>query len=120
MSRTTKPKPALRIAAILFALAFNVMMVSIALLAGESLGLPANLTVGLTLAAAVVAGIATAFYGRTRGGIHAFVGGMISIPILLFFVLPGDNLPWTILAGSFCAVGGIFGEILQRRAKPQL
>jgi hypothetical protein len=45
---------------------------------------------------------------------HAFLGGILSIPILGLFVLPGA---WqlAIFAGAFCTLGGAVTEIVMRR-----
>ncbi|MEZ4635154.1 MAG: hypothetical protein R2856_09325 [Caldilineaceae bacterium] len=56
----------------------------------------------------------SARYAGERGAIHAFLGGFLSMPVLGLFVLV-NNWSFAILAGSFCALGGIAGEIVQRR-----
>jgi hypothetical protein len=58
--------------------------------------------------------VLTAFYVRQRGGVHAFIGGLLSIPILALFILTGL---WqtAILCGAFCTLGGAITEIVMRR-----
>jgi len=61
-----------------------------------------------------MAGVLTALYVRQRGGMHAFIGGLLSIPILALFILPGL---WqtAILCSAFCILGGALAEIVMRR-----
>jgi hypothetical protein len=108
-------RPPLRPTAILFALALNLLLVTLALFVGSGLSVSGGLMAGLPLAGSLVAGLATAFYIRQRAAIHAALGGLISAPLLAIFVLPNTNWSYAILAGAFCAVGGILGEFRQRR-----
>lgn len=68
--------------------------------------------------APLVAGGLTALYVQQRGGIHALLGGMISVPLLGLFVFPGL---WqlAILAGAFCTLGGAVVELVLRRRADQ-
>lgn len=110
-------RPPLRPAGIIFALAANLLLVTLALLAGSVSGVGSGLLAGLTLAAAIIAGLATAAYVGQRAAIHTALGGLLSVPVLALFVLPGNNWSFAILAAAFCTVGGILGEFRQRRAK---
>ena len=115
MSRNPPPRPPLRLTGIVFAFALNLLLVSVVYLTGDAWALGAGPTLALTLIVAVVAGLATTRYVGPRSGIHAFIGGFLSSPILALFVLPPGNWPLALLAGSFCAIGGIAGEFFLRR-----
>jgi len=108
-------RPPLRLTGILFAFALNLLLVTLALFVNSGLATQSGLLVGLPLAGSVVAGLATAFYVGKRAAIHAALGGILSIPVLALFILPGANWSFAILAGAFCAVGGILAEFRQRR-----
>lgn len=116
MSNPRPPKPALRIAGIGFAFALNLFLVSVTSLLGTGWGVAADTLTVLILIAAVIAGLLTTWYVGARSGIHAFIGGLLSVPFLGFFVLVG-NWQLSLLAGSLCALGGIAGEFLQRRRR---
>jgi len=99
---------------VLFAIAVNLLLATLADFAIGQL-MPAVMPSALLrLAASLLAGSLTALYVGTRGGIHAFIGGIISVPLLASFVVPGA---WqvSILAGILCALGGAVTEILRRR-----
>jgi hypothetical protein len=106
---TPPPKPPLRWTGVLFALAANWFLVTASdrALSQISAILPVIL-------APLVAGGLTAFYTRQRGGIHAFLGGMLSVPLLGLLVYPGS---WqlALLAGAFCTLGGAVLELVLRR-----
>lgn len=108
------PRGPIRPVGILFALAINIFLVSLTLFVAGSRGLDLNVTGALLGVAAVAAGIATALYVPRRPAIHAFIGGALSIPLIALFVLEG-NWRFAILAGAFCALGGIAGEFWRRR-----
>ena len=110
-------RPPLRPAAIIFALAANLLMVTLGLLVGSGLSAGSGLLAGLPLAGSILAGLATAFYAGQRAAIHAMLGGLLSIPVLTLFVLPGNNWNYAVLAAGFCALGGILGEFRQRRTQ---
>lgn len=110
-------RPPLRPAGILFASAANLLMVTLGLLVGSGLSAGGGLLAGLPLAGSILAGLATAFYVGQRAAIHAMLGGLLSIPLLAYFVLPNTNWNYAILAAGFCALGGILGEFRQRRTK---
>ncbi len=98
----------------LFALAANLLLVTVADSMAEQLQWRGNLESIAVICGALLAGGFTAFYVRQRGGIHAFIGGMISIPLLGLVILAGA---WqlAILAGAFCTLGGAITELGLRR-----
>ena len=99
---------------VLFALACNMLLVTVADLVIRDQELAVNLAVALRLLAPVVAGLLTALYVRQRGGIHAFIGGMITIPLLALLVFQG-NWQSALLAGALCALAGAVSEVLLRK-----
>ncbi len=98
---------------VLFAVALNVLLSTLADLAVRQLGLDVTPSVAVRLLAPFVAGVLTTLYVGTRGGIHAFLGGLISVPLVALFVLSGA---WrvSLLAGIFCALGGAVTEVVRR------
>ena len=107
-------KPPLLWTGIIFALAANLLLVRLTNILVEQWQPGRSLaTLAITLAP-LVAGILTTFYVRQRGGMHAFIGGMISIPILALFIIPGL---WqtALLCGAFCTLGGALTELVTRR-----
>jgi len=110
-------RPPLRPAGIIFALAANLLLVTLGLLIASGLAAGSGLLAGLPLVGSVLAGLATAFYVGQRAAIHAMLGGLLSMPVMALFVLPGNNWSYAILAAAFCALGGIMGEFRQRRSK---
>lgn len=101
---------------VLFALACNMLLVTVADLVIRDQELGVNLAVVLRLLAPVVAGLLAALYVRQRGGIHAFIGGMITIPLLALLVFQG-NWQSALLAGALCALAGAVSEVLLRKRK---
>ncbi len=112
-----KPKPPLRWSGILFALVANLLFVYLADRLVYALGVSATFEVLATLAAPILAGVATAVYVRVRGGVHALIGGMLSIPLLAFLVFAGV-WQFALLAGAFCGLGGALAEIALRGRAP--
>ncbi|CAN5741355.1 hypothetical protein BH10CHL1_BH10CHL1_27390 [soil metagenome] len=116
--RTQLPveKPPILWTGILFALAANLLLVTVADGGAEQLQLSGSLESIVVIVGALLAGIFTAFYVRQRGGIHAFIGGVISIPLLGLLILVGA---WqlAILAGAFCTLGGTISELMLRRGR---
>lgn len=110
----TSDKGPIRATGILFALAANVLLVTGADMLVRRLGLPLSYEALATLVAPVIAGVATALYVRQRGGIHAFIGGLISMPILTYLVF-GGVWQFGILSGAFCGLAGALTEIFLRR-----
>jgi hypothetical protein len=98
---------------VLFAVALNLLLVTLADLAVRQLGLDVTPSVALRLFAPFVAGVLTTLYVGTRGSMHAFLGGLISVPLVALFVLSGA---WrvSLLAGIFCALGGAVTEVVRR------
>jgi hypothetical protein len=107
-------RPPLRPAGIIFAFALNLLLVTLALFVVSGLSADGRLA-GLALVGSVAAGLITAFYVRQRAAVHAALGGLISAPVLAIFILPNQNWGFAILAGAFCALGGILAEFRQRR-----
>ncbi len=109
----SRAKPPIRWLGVLFAVAMNLVLVTLADLAVRQLGLTVTPSVFVRLVAPFIAGLLTTLYVGQRGGIHAFLGGLISIPLLALFVLTGA---WrvSLLAGAFCAFGGTLTEIIRR------
>ena len=107
-------KPPLQWSGVLFALAANLLLPTAveALLGPFQLG--AILWVLTAGVAPFLAGILTARYVGSRGGMHAFLGGLISLPILGFFVFPG-RWDLAIYSFSFCTLGGALTELMLRR-----
>ena len=109
-------KGPIRIAGILFALAANLFLVTAADALVRGIGLPISFEVLATLVAPFIAGVATAFYVKQRGGVHAFVGGILSIPLLTYLVF-GGYWQFGVLAGAFCGLSGALTEIFLRRGR---
>ncbi len=114
MSENRPQRPPLRLAGIVFALALNLFLVSVVFLTAGSWGVEGSLLIAALLTVAVAAGVLTTLYVGARSGIHAFIGGLLSVPFIGFFVVP-NNWGFALLAGSFCALGGIAGEFFHRR-----
>lgn len=114
MSRSVEKKQALRWPGVLFAVAANLLLVTLADMLVTRLGLAVNTSVVVRLAAPLLAGVLTALYVGYRGGMHALVGGIISVPLLATLVLPGA---WAVsfLAGVLCTLGGALMELVNRR-----
>lgn len=111
--RNRAAKASLLWTGVLFAFAANVLVVNVVQpLVGAT---TANLSFEalVTLVAPLVVGVATGLWVRRRAGMHAFLGGMLSIPVLAFTPF-GGNWQFAILAGAFCAMGGILTELLLR------
>ena len=109
-------KPALKWTAILFAFAANILLVTVTNGLVQALRWPPEFEVLATLVAPVVAGILTALYVPYRGGMHAFLGGMLSIFPLAIFIF-GGVWQLAVFAGCFCTLGGALTEIVLRRAR---
>ena len=73
--RTTKPP--IQPSGIVFALGMHVMLVTGAQLLVTFTALPLTAEALATFVGPVIAGVLTAVYVRERGGIHAFLGGVI-------------------------------------------
>jgi tryptophan-rich sensory protein len=111
--RQTIKRPPLLWTGIIFALAATLLLVTLANSAVAPWQTNGQLILLVTLLAAFIAGGLTAYYTGHRGGMHAFVGSVISIPLLALFIIPG----WwqgAILAGAFCTLGGTLAELAIR------
>jgi hypothetical protein len=100
---------------VVFALAANLLLVTLAETLARQFHLETTLWFLTGVAAPIVAGVWTAQYVGQRGGIHAFLGGLLSIPLIGLFIFPGG---WqlAIFAGAFCTLGGAVTEIVMRRS----
>jgi hypothetical protein len=109
-------RPPIQLTGILFALVANLLFVYLADRLVRLINAPASFELAATLIAPLLVGVATAFYVRARGGIHALIGGMLSIPVLALLVF-GGTWQFALLAGAFCALGGALTErVLRGRA----
>ena len=119
MSKSEPSKPdkgPIRITGILFALAANMLLVTVADALVQGVGLPISYELLATIVAPVIAGATTTFYVKQRGGIHAFIGGLLSIPLLTYLVF-GGFWQFGILAGAYCGLSGSLTEIFLRRGR---
>jgi hypothetical protein len=101
---------------VLFALATNVLLVTLLDAVGVRFDLGSARFVLPGVIAPLFTGVLTAFYTQQRGAMHAFLGGLLSIPVIGWLVLTGA---WqlAIFAGLFCALGGAVTEIVLRRRR---
>lgn len=103
----------IRWTAVIFAFAANLLLFTLTnALAGLVFGEGAILWASII--GPVIAGALTAIVARQRGGIHAFLGGAATVPIIVWLILPGA---WrtAIFAACFCTMGGALTEIFLRR-----
>ncbi|MEZ4867383.1 MAG: hypothetical protein R3C14_39020 [Caldilineaceae bacterium] len=107
-------RPAIRWGGVFFALACNLLLVTSADLVIGQIAPDLWLALLLRIGAPLLAGVLTALYTQQRGGMHAFIGGMITVPILLFYLFPA-SAPNALLAGALCAFGGAATERWLRR-----
>lgn len=107
-------RPPLRWTGILFAFAANVLLVTLADLLVQRLGLAVEFELAATFVAPLVAGVASGFYVPHRAAMHAFLGALVSIPVLAILVFGGVWSP-AVLAGAFCAMGGALTEVVRRQ-----
>ena len=106
-------KSALQWTGILFAIAATLLLVTVVDLAIRDRPLSLVLAVTLRLLVPIFAGVLIALYVRQRGGVHAFIGGMITIPLLALFVFQG-NWQSAVLAAALCALAGAVSEVALR------
>lgn len=106
-------KPGIQWRAVVFAFAGNLLLFTVAN-AAAGLAFGSNAVLWASILGPVLAGILTALVARRRGGIHAFIGGFASLPIIALIILPGV---WriAIFAACFCTLGGALAEIYLRR-----
>ena len=109
-----KPLAPIRWAGIIFALAANLLLVTVVDLAMGDRTVNLSVALALRLVAPILAGFLTAFYVQQRGGIHAFIGGMSSVPLLALLIFQG-NWQSALLVGALCALAGTVGEMVLRR-----
>jgi hypothetical protein len=109
-------KPPLKWNAILFAFAANILLVTVTNGLVQTLHWPPEMEVLATLVAPLLVGILTALYAQQRGGMHAFLGGMLSIPPLVIFIFNGV-WQFAVFAGCFCTLGGALTELMLRRTQ---
>ena len=80
----------------------------------QTMNWPPEFEVLATLVAPLTAGVLTALYAKGRGGMHAFLGGLLSVLPLMLFVF-GGVWQLAVYAGCFCTLGGALTEIAMRR-----
>ncbi len=107
-------KPPLSWKGVLFAFAANMLLVTVGTGLVQTLRLPIEFEIIATLIGPMLTGVLTAFYTRQRGAMHAFLGGMLSVLPLTFFIFGGAWQP-ALYAGAFCTIGGALAEIVLRR-----
>ena len=112
--RPQSVKPPIRWAGVVFAFATNLLFTTGADLLAARLPFGLSSEVLATMIAPLVAGFLTALYTRERGGMHALLGGMLSVPVLALFTF-GQNWQFALLSGAFCTLGGALTEIALRR-----
>jgi hypothetical protein len=106
-------KPRLRWTGVLFAFAANVLAVNLAHRLVQFIDWSPSFELLATLFAPLLVGVATAYYTRQRGAMHALIGGMASVLVLTYVPFAGV---WqlAVLAGAFCTLGGALTELMQR------
>jgi len=112
--KSSPARQPIRPTGIIFALAANLLLVTVADYLISALALGVNVSVAVRLFLPFLAGVATTIYVGQRGAIHAFIGAMISVPILALAILPGA---WgvSLIAGALCAMGGAVTEVGWRK-----
>jgi hypothetical protein len=105
LSKSVSSKEPIRWTGVMFAFAANLLLVTVA----DYLG-GAESSMAPTVLAPLVAGAATALYVKTRGGIHAFIGAAIALPVLAFVTFP-DEWPLAVFATLFCVLGATLTEL---------
>jgi hypothetical protein len=117
-SQLSTPKPPIKWTAVLFAFASNMLLATLANSLVQTLHWPAEFEVLATLVAPLLAGGLTAIYARARGGMHAFLGGLLSVLPLMIFTF-GGVWQLAVFAACFCTLGGALTEIYMRRSGRQ-
>ena len=108
--RSAKPKPPLRWTGVMYAFAANVLLVTLTHNLVLALGANLNAELLATVFAPLLAGGATAYYTKTRGGVHALLGSLVALPILGIYVFP-NAWPLAVFAASFCTMGAALTEL---------
>lgn len=111
-------KTPIRWTGVLFAWAANVFAVTVVDLVLGWLRAGTNFELLATVVAPVAVGLLTTLYVGQRGGIHAFLGGMASIPVLALWVF-SDQWLLALFAGAFCGLSGALAEKALRRRDTQ-
>ena len=106
-------KAAIQWTGVLFAVAALLLLVTVVDLVIGELGLAVGGAVALRLLAPLLAGVLTALYIRLRGGVHAFIGAIIALPLMALFVFQG-NWQSAVLAAALCALAGAVSEVVLR------
>ncbi len=119
MTRPTRrapaqPKSPLKWQGAIFAFAVNMILVTVLNGLVQTMNLPIEFETIATLLGPLLAGVLTALYVQQRGGMHAFLGGMLSVLPLTIFIFQGAWQP-ALYAGAFCTIGGAVTEVFQRR-----
>lgn len=112
----TAAKPPLSWQGALFAFAANMLLVTVLTGLVQTMTWPIEFETIATLLGPLLAGSLTAIYVQQRGGMHAFLGGMLSVLPLTFFIFQGAWQP-ALYAGAFCTIGGALTEVIQRQVK---
>ncbi len=76
-----RAKAPIRLTGVLFALAANLLLTTGRHCRTPAAGQP-DYEIIATLVAPFIAGLLSALYARQRAPMHAFIGGMLSVPIL--------------------------------------
>ena len=106
-------KAAIQWMGILFAVAVTLLLVTVVDLVITNQGLAVTMAVVLRLLGPIGAGVLTTLYVRQRGGIHAFIGALITLPLMALFVFHG-NWQSAVLAAALCALAGAVSEFVLR------
>ena len=112
--QSRREKPPLKWTGVLFAFAANLLLTTLADMVAPTLPFGPSSELLATVAAPLLAGAITAYYGKSRGAMHAFIGGMASVPVLALFIF-AQNWQLALLAGGFCTIGGALTEIAMRK-----
>ena len=109
-------KPPLKWTGVLFAFAATLLFVTVTNGLVQTQHWPAEYEVLATLVAPAVAGILTSLYVPARGGMHAFLGGLLSVLPLAFFIF-GGVWQYAVFAWAFCTLGGALTEVVSRTVR---
>jgi len=111
-TQNRRPRTPLNWLGIFFAFAANMLVITVAGYLVDAL-IPTNrFAQPLIMISALLAGVATAYYVKSRGSMHAFIGGLISIPFLALISFDGAWQP-AIVAGALCGMGGALGDLFR-------
>lgn len=116
--RQRTPRAPIQWTGVLFATAANLLLVNLAHRVVRAQTADPTWEMAATFVAPLLVGMATVWYVRRRGGMHAFLGGLLSIPLLAMTAFDG-NWQFALIAGAMCGMGGSLFEILMRRGQGQ-